>query len=85
MFDHIAHHLFVTQPGASAQGIADMGLDGILFVQYCRDPTLGIEGATFFHCRFGQHGDPGPVGQLQCQGKSCGTTADNDYIAVNLF
>ena len=53
VFDHEAHDVRVAQARARVQGVFDMGVDGVFFVQDYRHAALGVEGIALEQGDFG--------------------------------
>src|SRR5690606_846879 len=82
LFDDVGHHIQMAEAGTGIQGIGDVGVDAVLIVQHCGDASLGVIGGTLAQLPLADNRHAGIVRALQCQGETCRTTADYQYVVV---
>ena len=80
LFDGKTHGVRVVEAGTGIQCVGNMGLKGICCPGDGGNAALGVEGAAFFQCALGQHGNLYMPGQMQCQGEPGCATANNQDI-----
>lgn len=61
----VVHDLFVAQAGTGLEGVLDVGVDGVAFVDDRRDAALGIIGGALGERAFGDDGDAGIACQME--------------------
>ena len=80
--DELDHILFA-EAGTGRHGIGDMGLDGVILIEYRCHAALGPEGRALGQFSLAQYRHTTVGGQLQRQGQAGGPTAqDQDIVFV---
>ena len=77
IFHHQADGIFMAQARTGDQCIGDMGVRAVIFIEHCGNATLGEPGGASLHGGFANKGNAQSFVELQCQGQTGDTTANN--------
>jgi hypothetical protein len=79
-FHYHADDIPVAETSASIQSIFHMGREGVIFMQYHRDPSLGIPGIACIKIAFGKKRDLEIGRKVESEAQTCSPASDNQYI-----